>query len=258
VLPGDDSSHALLVASHRNARAEGTVFELEADRAPLEVRRANGDPIGEIDAAVHAAGRWYVATSSAAGAGTPGPLQAVVWQLDGPVAHELARIPRTPLPDGRVGAGRLALRADGGALGYVVDGEPSADRAEPTRWVAPIDLDTGAIGDVEPLGSSDFGDRSSLGICTMDDPGWSMDLPLDGTASVPIWLSTPGGFGGLHGVVARVRVAPSRACVERLAGTLGQSVDSFGQRSPPSGPALTVPVTVGDRRERRIFHCGVR
>ena len=160
---GDDPSHALLV-TRRSPRGEGAVFELEADRAPVEIRRANGEPLGELDAAVHAAGRWYVATPPPAQAAAQGGrLEAIVWQIDGPVARELARIPRIPGPEGRaLSPARLALRTDGRALGYVVDGQPLSERAEATRWVAAIDLDTGAVGDIELLGSIDFADRTVI------------------------------------------------------------------------------------------------
>ena len=185
---GDDPSHALLV-SRRSVRGEGGVFELEADHAPLEIKRANGEPIGELDAAVRAAGRWYLATApqpTPANQASPtnqtaGRAEAVIWQVDGPVARELARIPRIPR-DARSSTG-LALRADGRTLGYVVDGQPLGDRTDATRWVAAIDLDTGVVGDIEPLGSFDFGDRTAINPCTNDDLGWSMDSP-DGPVRV--------------------------------------------------------------------------
>jgi hypothetical protein len=257
VLLGDDPGHALLTVSRRGARGEGIVFELQADRPPLEVRRAGGEPLGDIDAALHAGGRWYVATSS--GAPAAGPFEAVLWQLDGAVARELARIPRTPLALGdRISSGRLAVRADGGALGYLVEGEPEPGRAEPTRWVAPIDLDTGAIGDIESLGSFGFADRRSFTACTNDDTGWSFDIPVEQLPNFSVWLTAPGWSGGVHGATVRVRVGPARTCVERVAGTVARSSDPFGPRSAPTASAVLVPVTVGDKRERKVLHCGVR
>jgi hypothetical protein len=265
VALGDDPSHALLFASRRNARAEGTVFELEGDRVPVEIRRAGGEPLGEIEAALRVAGRWYVATPGPLSPTQGGRIETVVWQVDGSVARELAHIPRTPSPDGHVGAGRLAGRAGGGALGYVVDGQPPPERSEATRWVAPIDLDTGAIGEIEPLGSVDFGDRSVLSLCTNDDAGWSMDLPLEGPSSFPILLSSQGtALGGLHGAFARVRLGRGRTCLERLAGTLAPSIDAMTapRSATPHHPSVVAPasitVTVGDRSERSVFRCGVR
>jgi hypothetical protein len=267
IAVGDDPSHALLLA-RRSPRTEQTIFELEADRAPVEIRRADGEPLGEVEAAVRASGRWYLATA----APTPRAAvraEAVLWQIDGAVARELARIPRTSAPDGRITSGRLAARSDGRALGFVVDGQPLGERTGPTRWVAAIDLDTGSVGDIDLLGPFYLGDQRAITLCTTEDTGWSLDVPLEGQGSFPIAISSHGAtIGALHGAYARVRLGPatssSPACIERLAGSLGGSLD--GRAMSPSQPSssaptsLTVAVSGGgtDGKARHLLRCGVR
>src|SRR5207245_2646276 len=76
---GDDASHALLLGRRSHSPAETYVLALEADRPPVEVKRLDGEPLGEIDAAIRVAGHWYVTTAQAAH-----ELAAtVVWLLDG-------------------------------------------------------------------------------------------------------------------------------------------------------------------------------
>jgi hypothetical protein len=209
----DDASHALLAA--RRALTQGgsiALFELEDGRAPIELRRADGEPFTEIDAVVRAGSRWYVATPPSAN----GEWVSIVWQVDGPIARELARVPRAAMESRPIGA-RLARRSDGRAIGFVVDGQPSPERAGALRWVLPIDVESGALGDPEPLGAADLGDRDAINLCAEDDSGWVLDTPLNVGTRVSM-----GGhyFASLSSIDARVRVTPARACVERLVGTM--------------------------------------
>jgi hypothetical protein len=262
---GDEPSHALLV-TRKSARSEAFAFALEEDRAPVEIRRADGEPFGEIDAAVRGGGRWYLATPPEPG----GPPEAVVWQLDGPIARELSRIPRRALNGASPTAARLAWRTDGRALGYVVDGQPfqngaGQDRAGATRWVAAIDLDTGELAEVASLGASDLGDRASLPACTGDDVGWRLDTPV----VLPVSIYSGGiARGAVHGVYARLRIGETRACVEALAGSLdaaplpAASAPAPSRPAPPATSAASgagqVRIAVGSGRERRVLTCGVR
>jgi hypothetical protein len=191
-----------------------------------------------------------------AGAGG-GRSETVVWQVDGATARELARVPRTSVaPDGRVTSARLAWQADGRALGLVVDGQPLGDRPGSTRWVAAIDLDTGAVGNIDLLGALDLGDRSSVSLCTGDDAGWSMDVPV----GFPISLASQGApLGALHGAFGRMRLAPTRVCVERVAGAPGSGVDAIPTHTAPSASSpASITLTLGEAKERRVFRCGVR
>ena len=54
----DDPRHALLVA--RRTLSDSIVLALEADRPPVEIRRADGEPFASLDAAVHLGGRWVL------------------------------------------------------------------------------------------------------------------------------------------------------------------------------------------------------
>ena len=97
IASGDDSSHALLIV-RRASRTEMTPIELEADRAPVEIHRADGEPFVEIDAITRAAGRWFIATPPPAGATSP---VTTIWQVDGAVARELVRVSRAAVETGR-------------------------------------------------------------------------------------------------------------------------------------------------------------
>ena len=218
---GDDPSHALLIA-RRTSRTETTPIELEADRAPVEIHRADGEPFLEIDAITRAAGRWFIATPP-----PPGAIAQVttIWQVDGAVARELVRISRAAVETGRPTGTRLARRSDGRAIGLVVDGQPTAERNTPTRWVLPIDLETAQLGEPEPLGYADLAGRS-LEACTDDVVGWSFDTSLPGTARIKL----PQGAGSMHSLYARVRLTTTRACIERIAGTYdGQTPERAAQ-----------------------------
>lgn len=235
IAPGDDSSHALLLATRATSR-EQTPIELEADRAPVEIHRADGEPFTEIDAVTRSAGRWFLSTPPAQGASPP---VTTIWQVDGSVARELVRVSRSATETGRPTATRLSRRSDGRAIGFVVDGQPTAERATPTRWVLPIDLETGQLGEPEPLGYADLAGRT-LDACTDDVVGWGFDTSLPGTN---VRLRLPqGALGSLHQVYARVRLTPDRACIERIAGVYdGQSAERAAQLARP-GARATLPV----------------
>ena len=226
IASGEDPAHALLLV-RRASRSDLTPVELEADRAPVAVYRADGEPFVEIDAVVRAAGRWFIATPPVPGLPS---LVTTVWQVDGSVARELVRVSRAAVETGRPAGTRLARRSDGRAIGLVVDGQPTAERSTATRWVLPIDLETGQLGEPEPLGYSDFAGRT-LEACTDDVVGWVFDASLPATT---VRIRLPQGAGSMHSVYARVRLTASRACIERVAGMYdGQSPDRVAQLARP-------------------------
>jgi hypothetical protein len=242
LAPGDDPGHALLVGK-RIIRSEGVVFELEADRAPVEVRRADGEPFGEIEGIVRAAGRWFIATPP--GPGTTSPT-TVIWQIEGAIARELVRVART-VPDSQTspnGRSRLARRSDGRSIGLVVDGGPTAERSSNVRWVLPIDLESGALGEPEPLGYVDLAGRT-LDACTDDTIGWVLDTSMPSS----VRLKLPQGNGSINAVLGRLRLTSTRSCIERLSGTYdGQSQERATQLSRPGAPAArtTAPLRPGE------------
>ena len=221
IAAGDDPAHAMLVV-RRSTRTDMTPIELEADRAPVEIHRADGEPFLEIDAVTRAAGRWFIVTPPPAGASSP---VTTIWQVDGAVARELVHVPRAAVDSGRPAGARLARRSDGRAIGLIVDGQPTAERTTATRWVLPIDLETGQLGEPESLGYSDLAGRT-LEACTDDVIGWGFDTTLPGTARVKLAQ----GAGSMHALYVRVRLTTTRACVERVAGMYdGQSADRAAQ-----------------------------
>jgi hypothetical protein len=227
----DDADHALLVGRRTStAPATADLLVLETDRAPLEVRRPGGDAFQDVEGAARVGGRWYVATPQ-----SPGELAAtVVWMLEGTGAREIARVPRTN-GDARPQL-RLARRADGRALGLVVDAiadtSPSA-----MRWVMSVDLESGALGEPEPLAPADLSDRS-VTLCTGDDSGWDVELPFGGAVLLQI---APRWGSSLQSPAARMRISRERACVLRVLG----SVDAYAATAPD---ALVRPIPAAARR----------
>lgn len=235
--PGDDAAHALLLG-RKTTRAEA-VFELEADRAPVELKRADGEPFGEIEGSVRAAGRWYIATgTTTANAGQA----TIVWQVEGGLARELVRVPRIAMDGGSASKGKLARRSDGRSIALVVDGQPGPERAANLRWALPIDLETGALAEPEPLGYADLAGRT-FEACADDGLGWTFDTTLPSTTAR---VRLPHGGGTVSGLHARLRLSRTRACVERLAGNYdGQSTERAAELSR-SGPAARGPVRASD------------
>ena len=223
VVAGDDPDHALLVARH-GSTAELVV--LEAERAPVPAQHDGDDSFPEPQSARYVGGRWFVATSQAEAE----PSATVLWTLDGPVAHELIRIPRAGFdlhPEAR-----LARRTDARAIGVLVEGQP--DLTQPMAlWLAPVDLESGAAGEPVSIGPPGIIDRSGR-ICTGDeaaDVGWDLDLPFPGV----IELSRDEHWHApLQSAMVRLHVSRDASCIERILG----SVDPYGA-APPL--ALTAP-----------------
>jgi hypothetical protein len=239
IAAGDDADHALLVARHVTSFVTSDVIALEADHAPLEVRRPGGEPFPEVEGATRAGGRWYLATQQA-----QGELGAtVVWLADGASAREVARVPRTSV-DGRP-ATRLARRSDGRAVGLIVDGRPEADAGAAVRWLVAIDQDSGAPSEPQPLAPADLSDRK-VSICTGDDAGWEVDVPYPGTVTV---RPSGGKVLTIQGAVARLRLSREHACVEHVQGV----IDPFASQpteglARPGGATVTTPPVPRDAR----------
>jgi hypothetical protein len=248
---GDDPDHALLIG-RRSTGSEAIV--LESGRAPVEVHRLGGEPLAEVESAVRVGDRWFLSTSQAYG-----ELAAtVVWLLDGQTAREVARIPRSRLETRT--AARLARRADGRALGLVVDGHPEAERGAAMRWIVAIDLEAGVESDPEPLAPADLSDRP-VSLCTGEDAGWVIDLPFPGTLRLHgLHLD-----GALAAPLARMRLTRERACLEHLLG----SVDAMGALPREAltraagqpygrGDTRTIDVCVTSARMRYLLRCSSR
>jgi hypothetical protein len=250
VASGDDADHALLIARRALGPPGTDALLLESDRAPVEVQRPGGDPLPEAEGAVRIGGRWYLVTAQA-----PAELSAtVIWRLEGSAARELARVPRggfetrPPL--------HLARRSDGKALGLVVEGQPDVQRGG-LLWVSGVDLETGAVGDPQPLAPIDLSDRT-VSVCAGDDAGWQIDLPYPGAVRLH---AGAGWSSSLQGVMARMRLSPERACVERVLG----SADAYASSAPetPSGAfrvatngaGRSVDVSLLSARTRFLLRC---
>jgi hypothetical protein len=259
VAVGDDGRHGLLIA-RRTSPIEAVVIELEADRPPLEVKRADGEPFGEIESAVRASGHWFVTTTQSAGE-IPA---AVVWLVEGGIARELARVPRAGI-DGKGPPVRLARRSDGRAVGIVVDGQPGAERSTPLRWLLAIDADTGTPGELEALGAADFADRDAVALCTGDEAGWVVDVPWTGTVRMQIGgVANATSARTMRSGYARMRLTKDRACVEQLAGAIDSAAEGLSRpgatrvANPPRSEARSINVSAFVARARYALRCGSR
>jgi len=253
---GDDADHALLIVRRLSSPPSSDVVALETDRPPLEVLRPGGDPFPEVEAAARIGGRWVLATAQ-----VTGELAAtVVWLVDGGQAREIARVPRAGV-DSRP-ALHLARRTDGHAAGLVVDGQSDGDQPGLSRWIVSVDLESGAVGDPEPLAPADLSDRA-VGPCKGDDPGWQVDLPYLGPVMIHVG---PKYQAGVQTPLARMRLSRERACVERLVG----SVEPYATvvpdalvrspRTPASLPrdARAIDVALFSARMRYSLRCSAR
>jgi hypothetical protein len=265
LVPGDDADHALLIerragfASTVSAGASSVALQaLETDRAPVEIRRVDGEALPELQGAVRSDGRWYVATAQGAGE----PSATVLWILDGAVARELGRLsrvaPETAAP------GRLVrwVGASGGgppsALAVVVPGV-DADRGS-VLWVTSFDAETRTFGDPESLAPADLSDRT-VAPCTGDDAGWELDVAYPGAIDLRVgqaWASR------LQGVLARLRLSRAAACIAGVFATAdSQAAHADGAiaaaRATAAGPfgdsARTLDVMVVGEHARARLRC---
>jgi hypothetical protein len=256
---GDDDAHALIIGRRSTGTGmEAVVYSLEADRAPIEVRRGDGEPLLEVDAAVRMGGRWFVSSSQAARE-TPA---TVLWAIEGSVAREVARVPRA----GVVGKPtvRLARRSDGRAIGLVVEGQPFGDQVGAQRWILPIDGDSFVAGEPERIGAADMRDRP-LKACSHEGLGWVFDVAAQATARLHLDKNVT--VNAASPLLARVRVARDTACVERAAGNLdyssSRSVESLTRKKTDAAPrempdAITIAVTQSTSRQRYGLRCQKR
>jgi hypothetical protein len=178
----------------------------------------------------------------------------IVWALDASGAREVARIPRTGI-DGRP-TSVLARRSDGRALGVVVDGQPD-DQGFVTRWVESVDLETGALGQPEPLAPTELSDRP-VTLCSGDDAGWVVDLPFSGQVSLKVGAVWEAQAQSSN---VRLRLSRGRACVEHVFGTFqqyGGTAPEMLTKSPrlPARPdARTVEVSLLSSNMRYPLRC---
>jgi hypothetical protein len=260
---GDDASHALAIGRRSPGYGQSSLLVLDADRPPLEVRRSDGEPLTEVDAAARVAGHWYVVTKPAQLAGAQ---TTVIWSLDGSVAHEIARVPRAEggASNERPESVLLSTRTDGRALGLVVRGQPMERRNASEMWLVPIDVESGGVGEPQALAPDDF-EGLVLHACSDDDVGWTLDLPFDHRqGKIHVGATTT----SLQQPLARLRIGVGRACIERLASDLdyygARNVETFvkgktlAKGAPLAGATIPVAVYTASPPARFALRCLVK
>jgi hypothetical protein len=248
----DDGDEAIWVIQRYGPRSEmAGALLLQADRPIVEIRRADGEPLPSVEAAVHVGERWYLATA----AGSSGAAATVIWEVDSGLARELARLPRVglgPTP----GAVRLARGEGSASIGVVIDGQPGAARySSAQRWVVPIDLASATVRPPELLGNFDLANSATP--CGADGGGWALDTAWKN----PLQLDVAGVSIRGAATLARIHLRSGSSCVERVASTDGAGEEiAHTFRSPDRATtqtalaAATAITVVGDGA-RTLLRC---
>ncbi len=258
MVPGDDASHALMMVARHGYGAGSTddtvAVELESDRAPVEITQPDGSLLGMIDSATRLHGKWYLAVPST------DPPEEVIYAVESGVARELLRLPRAGYHAQVAPPVRVARRADGSGLGAIVqgpprmDGDTRPDRWAPQLWALPIDEATGATGEPERLGASDFSGMH-LDVCGPADGGWVLDSRWPGGATVVQHDARSGRYVASFSSrqpVARYRLGPGTVCVEKLSTRVG-NLAAAGPLPKSTGRAMDVAVFTN--RGRTVLRC---
>ncbi len=283
ILMGEGPDEALLV--HANAGVT-EVFELVAGRPPLAWRTEGPalpvptpslGPLAALSlppilAAVHAAGHWYVASSS--GPGEQGPPRTTLWKVEHGLARKVAEVPRF-VPEGHHPEVRLARREDGRAIALLVASDPrQANDTDRSAWVLPFDLASGVLGEPESLGSVDLAEDSVLTPCGApgSSPGWVVDTSLGLrprvlTKTEPAVLSTPtarlhlraAGLGEGSPIPQTQPWGPPVVCLEHMAGGASEPIQpGFTMTHPPQvseAMAHEFSVVVASPHQRQSLLC---
>jgi hypothetical protein len=208
VVPSSAPEHAILIAQGRHDDSNPQVFLLQADRQPVEVVRADRQPIGAIEDSLRVGGRWIFATAQGSGQ----PSSAVVWTLDEGVMRELARLPRSVL--GERAPVRLARRSDADAVGLMAEGQVDASSRRSPMWVTPIALGSGVTDEPQELAPVTR-DASSVPLCSLEDPGWVVDMPYAGVVRIVL----DGRWTRLYSPLAQLRISRTGWCLEAMLGS---------------------------------------
>ena len=241
----EDAAHALVAVKRPSGQLELASADEGGTLSP--VHRADGAPWGPIDAAIRVGPDWLIATPSDAR-----HTSVELFRVSDGVGRRIASIPRLLFSWGPSSPPVRLAHADHGMVGIVVEGEGAADRSGASRWVVPVEIDTGLVAPPESLGAVDLGDRATLSIC--DDrsaTGWELDTTWS-SPNVTLDLGDANAPAYLQRMFARLRLSPDRACIDRLsaevnADALEHATRSSAARTPSSRHAWepTLPVSLG-------------
>ena len=115
---------------------------------------------------------------------------------------------------------RLVRKARGTGLGFLFVQKQGPNDRRGTRYVLPIDPESGELGEVEPLGRADFGGME-FEPCG-DREGWLVESQVDSQS-----VTVDGVLSDSRSVELRMRLRHGKACVE------GGVVRSLGDEGPP-------------------------
>jgi hypothetical protein len=236
-----DGAHALLGARVNVAnRAELLLYDLEAGGTPSEIRRVDGDPIGELEATTWVGGQWYFAAA--------GPAETTVYVSEGTTARVFATLPRGSGSGGQRASLRLGYSPDEARVAVVLDGPANGTGA---RYVYPFLRATGEALAPERL------DTSALRACPSErGSGYVIEYP--NTASVRLEGEGQEQVATVYSSRIRVRAGNGGSCLLGISGVLSADTDKFktSPALPVADPKVGATFVNGDARHS--LSCVVR
>jgi hypothetical protein len=151
---------------------------------------------------------------------------------------------------------RLVRRARTSALG-VLTATPASAGESSTWLLLPIDLDTGALGEMVALGPRDLARGEHLRRCAPAQDGWQFDTYLD----APSVLKVDDERVAFEAIQYRVRVDPGGGCVEGMAATMSTAPSAATAVSKPlADDSAFVPFAATDAAtgSRWLYQCRSR
>jgi hypothetical protein len=230
----DPGGRALLAAGCRGSSC--ALYAVAEGQPVLPIRDAHGRAAGlprpVPGGAVRHGDTWFFLTGS-----SYEPIS--LWRLDLGVARQIGTYFR---PGSRYDTPRLVRRAQGGALGVLIQGQPDPGEKSGVWYVIPLDPETGALGEATPLMRRDLA-GTALTRCAPEQDGWLIDLSPD----APVLIELDNARSSISGdsLRARVRLDPGRACVDAFAADggsfYGPEPKAVGRGPAPAAVALTAP-----------------
>ncbi|HKQ71785.1 MAG TPA: hypothetical protein VJT73_20720 [Polyangiaceae bacterium] len=195
---------ALIVGQRGTARADLYAAAQGEPLAPW--RDADNSPLPVPRSVVRVGPTWFFSVSSV----VPGAGATNVYRVDGGVVRLLTRLPRVPSPAEVEPI--LVRRAASEALGLLVQGAPSFERAIRDWYVIPLDAGTGDAGEPVRLVASDLEDTTPER-CAPDEDGWMVSTRVSPAPAIIVSSIA----ATISDIELRFRAEAGRACIDALA-----------------------------------------
>jgi hypothetical protein len=242
---GADARRALLSArADAGSKIETRIFTLTAGRASSEVTRSDGEPFGDLEAAIYAAGQWYISTFSDS--------ESTLLAIEGTLARKLATLPRVSGAVGGRSATGLAHTTDGSQVAWLLEG-PSADRSSQDRWLYRIDRRTGERA--QPINLGSLSGAEALKPCAAH-AAHADEYIFETAISNPIILDGPKArIGTMYNTRTKIRASKSESCILAIAGSLTQGGEPVHGATSQLEVDNTIPVTLAIDEGKQLLRC---